>query len=121
MSGTGDLDRAVAVVEPLVEDSGLPGPSAFDLAVLCIRAAEAAKAHASTSAKDRETLVDRRIQQGLRLLQRAFDAGYFANASNRNKLQAPPFVTLLATNAAYRKLLEAVEKGPPLKGPGRAK
>jgi eukaryotic-like serine/threonine-protein kinase len=119
--GAGQIDRAVAAAEPLATDAGLSGHSAFDLAVLYMRAADAAQAQTSIPAKDRAALVDRRVELGLKLLQRAFAAGYFAVPSNRNKLRTPPFVPLLSTNAAYRKLLEAADKGPSLKDPSPAK
>jgi eukaryotic-like serine/threonine-protein kinase len=115
------LDRAVAVAEPLVGDAGLEGPPAFDLANLYIRAAIAAKADHQKPEKDRAALAEQRIQHGLWLLQRAFGAGFFGDPSHRNKLQNSPFVPLLATNAAFRKLVEAVEKGPPAKPQAPAK
>jgi tetratricopeptide (TPR) repeat protein len=115
------LDRAVAVAEPLVGDAGLEGPPAFDLANLYIRAAIAAKADHQKPEKDRAALAEQRIQHGLWLLQRAFGAGFFGDPSHRNKLQSSPFVPLLATNAAFRKLVEAVEKGPPAKPQAPAK
>jgi len=115
LAGSGELNRAVAVAEPLVNDAGLDGPSAFDLAVLYVRAADAAKGQGSLPEKDRAARIDRQVEQALTLLKRALKAGFFADASNRHKLQSPPFVPLLATNAAFKGLVVAAEKAPPAK------
>ena len=70
-----------------------------------------------------QALVDRRIEQAIKLLQRANEGRYFADPSNRKKLHDPPFVPLLTGNAAFQELLQAVEKVPsevPSAGPAAA-
>jgi hypothetical protein len=115
-------DRALAMADPLLKDADLDGPSSFELAVLYIGSAAAADEQKMPAQKqDRAPLVSRRIEQGVRLLQRANEAHFFADPSSRKKLHSAPFVPLLSANAAFQKLLLTVEKKPPLPEPAAAK
>jgi serine/threonine protein kinase/tetratricopeptide (TPR) repeat protein len=106
-------DRALAMVDPLLKDRDLDGPSAFELSLLYVSSAATAKQqNAAGHEKERAALVDRQIEQAIKLLQRANEGRYFADPSNRKKLHDPPFVPLLTGNAAFQKLLQAVEKVP---------
>ncbi|HEV3191026.1 MAG TPA: hypothetical protein VGY54_11040, partial [Polyangiaceae bacterium] len=117
-------DRALAMVDPLLKDRNLDGPSAFELSLLYVSSAAAAKQqNGAAHEKERAALVDRQIEQAIKLLQRANEGRYFADRSNRKKLHDPPFVPLLTGNAAFQKLLQAVEKVPsevPAAGPAAA-
>ena len=109
LADAGQIDRAAQAAEPLVADARLNGALAFDLATIFFRAAAPKKGPPSKSSPDE---AQRRTDQGLKLLQRAADAGFFKDPANRQKLHGPPFLPLLAQNAAFAKLLEAVEKAP---------
>jgi eukaryotic-like serine/threonine-protein kinase len=118
LADAGQFDRAAQAAEPLVTDAKLDGPLAFDLATIFFRAAAPKKGPPSKSLPDE---VQRRTEQGLKLLQRAADAGFFKDPANRQKLHGPPFLPPLAQNAAFSKLLDAVEKAAPASGSGRSK
>jgi eukaryotic-like serine/threonine-protein kinase len=119
LADAGQIDRAAQAAEPLVSDAKLDGALAFDLATIFCRGAGTKKGAPSKSPKD-DAQAQRRIEQGLKLLQRAADAGFFKDPANRQKLHGPPFLPLLAQNAAFGKLLESVEKAPPASGSGQA-
>jgi len=118
------LDRALALADPLLKDADLDGPSAFELSLHYARSAAAAiEQKTAAQEKERAALVDRRIDQAIDLLQRANKGRYFADPSNRKKLHEPPFVPLLSGNAVFRQLIQGVEKAPtatPAAGSGAA-
>jgi tetratricopeptide (TPR) repeat protein len=121
VSQSGEADRAIRLAEPLLEEKALDGAAAFDLAVIYARAAEPAHLQKSvTPEKERAALAERRTAQAIELLQRASAAHYFTDAANRQKLQAAPFVPLLSSNAAFRKLLQAIESEHPAAPPAAA-
>jgi eukaryotic-like serine/threonine-protein kinase len=118
LADAGQIDRAAQAAEPLVADARLDGALAFDLATIFFRAAAPKKGPGSKNLPDE---AQRRTDQGLKLLQRAADAGFFKDAANRQKLHGAPFLPLLAQNTAFAKLLEAVEKAPAVSGSARSK
>jgi eukaryotic-like serine/threonine-protein kinase len=121
VSQSGEADRAIRLAEPLLKEKALDGPAAFDLAVVYARAAEQAQLQKlAVAEKDRGALAERRTAQAIELLQRASAGHYFADAANRQKLQAAPFVPLLSGNAAFRKLLQAIESERPASPPAAA-
>jgi eukaryotic-like serine/threonine-protein kinase len=106
-------DRALAMADPLLKDADLEGELAFELSLLYVSSAAAAEEQpAPAREKERTALIERRIEQAMSLLQRAFEGHYFADSSNRKKLHHAPFVPLLSGNAAFQKLLQAAEKEP---------
>ncbi len=121
VSQSGEADHAIRLAEPLFKDNALDGASAFDLAVIYARAAEPAQVQKSAvPEKDRGALAERRKAQTIELLERASVVHYFAEAANRQKLQTAPFVPLLSSNAAFRKLLQAIESERPDAAPAAA-
>ncbi len=121
VSQSSDADHALRLAEPLFKENALDGAAAFDLAVIYARAAEPAQLQKSAVAeKDRGALAERRTAQAIELLQRASAAHYFADAANRQKLQAAPFVPLLSSNVAFRKLLQTIESERPASPPAAA-
>jgi eukaryotic-like serine/threonine-protein kinase len=113
LSADGQFDRALAMVDPLLQDANLNGASAFELAVLYVGSAAADKEQKPRAqAQERAARVERRIGQVIGLLERANQSRYFADPSNRKKLHESPFVPLLSGNAAFQKLLRSVEKQP---------
>ena len=120
LSADGRDDRALAIADPLVNDAALDGETAFELAVLYANSVDPAKSSAAAKnsggaapSGERAARVKRNIARAVSLLERAYKANYFADPSNRKKLQSAPFVPLLSGNTAFQKLLEATEKGPP--------
>ncbi len=121
VSQSGEGERALRLAEPLFKENALDGASAFDLAVIYARAAEPAQIQKSAvPEKDRGALAERRTAQTIELLERASAGHYFAEAANRQKLQAAPFVPLLSSNAAFRKLLQTIESERPAAPPAAA-
>ncbi len=118
LADAGQIDRAAQAAEPLVADAKLDGALAFDLATIFFRAAAPKKGPGSKHLPD---VAQRRTEQGLILLQRAADAGFFKDPANRQKLHGAPFLPLMTQNAAFGKLVEAVENSPPASGSGRSK
>jgi tetratricopeptide (TPR) repeat protein len=116
-------DRAFALANPLLKDvTDLDGQSAFELALLYVGSADTAKSSKTTpQGQAGAALVSRSIELGIELgislLQRANELHFFADASNRKKLHSAPFVPLLSGNAAFQKLLLAVDKEPAVPGP----
>jgi serine/threonine protein kinase/tetratricopeptide (TPR) repeat protein len=124
LSADGQKDRALAMADPLLKDADLDGPSAFELALLYLGSANPAKVEQGAGPAQetaRTALVLRRIEQAISLLQRAKEAHFFADPSNRKKLHGAPFVPLLSGNATFQKLLLAVEKESSVRLPAAAK
>jgi len=104
------FDLALTMGASLATDSGLEGQSAFDLCALCFRAVGAIKTEKPQKPKDQAALADFTRQQGLRLLHRADEAGYFRDPVHRKQLLGAPFAPLLEHDPSYRKLVEVIPK-----------
>jgi serine/threonine protein kinase len=120
LADSGETERAVALADPLLKDTKLDGETAFELAQVYLRSVEPERSTKAVGHKDGDSLLQRRIEQAIELLQRASSAGFFADPAHRQKLRGSPFVPLLSRNAAFQKLLQALEKAPAAQAAGPA-